>query len=140
MKNYYRRCDGVTLTEVLVAIAILGLVIAGFLSASNMLRRTRKISENHYKAVIIANNRIERAKQVDMQDLDLLEEFQTSVNDLGAPDPDGRFLRTTVITPHYDNDPLLTHVAVTVHTPLLPGARSRGSEELSTILTEYLEP
>ena len=130
---------GFTLTEVMISMLLLGLVMGGFFQVANISRRTRRQAQNHYTAVIIANNRIERAKHIDLADLVMLEEIETQINELGVSDPDGAFLRTTVIEPNYDDDPLLTRVTVMVSPPSTAwGSEARSTEIVSTILTEYL--
>ncbi len=135
------RCQGFTLTEVMVAMLLLGLVMGGFLKLATQSARTREAAHNHFIAVIIAHNRIERARYSRMDELPLLAERDTVVNELGAPDPEGRFLRTTALTPDYDDNPLLMRMTVSVHPPTSArGTTARPVETVSTVLTEYLEP
>ena len=141
MKHASSPCAGITLTEIMVAIVILGMVMGGFFKVTTMARRTRKLAQSHYAAVIIANNRIERAKQAEFDDLYLLEETETVVNEMGTPDPDGAFLRSTAVHANYDGDPLLKRIVVSVEPPSILGAAApRSTEVVSTVLTDYLEP
>ncbi len=135
-----KRSEGFTLTEVMVATLLLGLVMGGFFKLATQTGRTRETAHNHFIAVIIANNRIERARYSRLDEIPLLAERETVVNELGAPDPDGRFLRTSVLLPDYDDDPLLIRMTVSVQPLLARRGTARPVETVSTVLTEYLEP
>ncbi len=132
---------GFTLTEVMVAILLLGVVMGGFFHVASMSRRSRKLAHDHYTAVLIANNRIVRAASMPLQDVLLFEENGTMVNELGVLDPNGAFLRTTVVAGNYNGDPLLTRITVSVQPPSIRGGlAARSTESVSTVLTDYLEP
>ena len=140
-RQYTANTGGFTLTEVMVATLILGLVMGGFFQVTSMSRRMRAQAQHHYVAVIVANNRIERAKHMRLADVALLQETDTVVNELGAPDPDGQYLRTTVIEPDYDGESMLMRIRVSVQPPAMGyGNSDRPVETVSTVLTEYLEP
>lgn len=133
---------GFTFVESVAALAILGMVMAGVCRVLISSARTRWAAHNMYVAVIIANNRIERAKNMSADELGLLAERETPVDALGAPDPDGPFTRTTSITRGHRGDARVTRIDVTVHAPPLRFLRNapRPSESVSTLLTEYLDP
>lgn len=133
--------SGLTLVEVLIAVGLLGMMMAGFYAVISASTRTRIMAHNQYVAVTIANNRIERAKHMRIEELPLLVESGTPVNNLGSPDPDGPFKRTTTITPNQNGDPLVTRISVTVQAPRVRRGTTTGlTETVSTLLTEYLEP
>jgi len=129
--------------EIMVASLILALAMGGFYQVISMTSRTRKKAYNQYIAVVMANNRIERAKNMRMADLPMLAETDTTVDPLGVPDPNGTFVRSTQILPNQNGDARLTRIIVTVQPPLFsrgPVLDPRPSETVSTLLTEYLEP
>jgi hypothetical protein len=130
-----------TYVEVMLALTILGVVMVGSYRAIISLVRLRKSAHNHYVAVVMANNRVERAKNASFSDLPLLAEDRVPVNELGAPDSNGPFHRSTVITTGHGGDARLTRVVVTVEVPLLSRRDGqRPAESVSTLLTEYIEP
>lgn len=136
-----RTAQGMTYVEVLVALAVLGVVMVGCYHVIASLTRLRQATRNHYLAVVIANNRIERAKAVSFSDLSLLAEDRVPIAMSGAPDPDGPFHRTTTVQTNYNNDARLACVTVTVEPPRLRRQdKQRPAESVSTLLTEYLEP
>lgn len=132
---------GFTLVEVMVAVGLLGMTIAGFYAVLTASTRTRIMAHNRYVAVTIANNRIERAKYMRMEELPLLEEEGTLVNALGSPNPQGPFIRSTVIAPHQNGDARLARITVSVQAPRVRRGTTTGlTETVSTLLTEYLDP
>ncbi|MDZ4199262.1 MAG: prepilin-type N-terminal cleavage/methylation domain-containing protein [Kiritimatiellia bacterium] len=133
---------GFTFLETIAAMAILGLALTGFYRVLIQSARTRQAAHHHYVAVIIANNRIERAKNLRFEDLPLLAESQVAVDQLGSPDTAGTFLRSTVVAPNQGGDPRVTRLTVTVRAPSMrrDGSGTRPSESVSTLLTEYLVP
>ena len=136
------RVHGYTFIEIVVAMAILALAMAGIYRVMTVSMQARQVSQNHYVATVMANNRIERAKNLTYGNLSLLEETDRPVDELGAPDLAGRYLRTTEIEPDYGGETNVTRVTVTV----VPPSPNRRSDEglppvsVSTLLTTYLEP
>lgn len=134
-----RSRGGFTVVEVVLAISLLAVAMAGVYRVLESAFRLRRAAHHHYLAVVIANNRIERAKSVDFNMLPLLGEDRVPVNDQGVPEPDGPFHRTTEVATGYEGNPRLARVRVTVETP--PMRRHRRvpvTESVSTLLTEYV--
>ncbi len=132
---------GVTYVEILVALLVLAVVMVGGYRIIVAMARLRQSVHNHYSAVVIANNRIERAKNMSFSDLNLLAEDKVPITAAGVPDANGPFTRTTVVEPNYGGNPRITRIEVTVEVPrLLRRDGRRPSESVSTLLTEYLEP
>ncbi len=137
--------EGFTFIEVMIAMTLLVLSMAGAYQVVNMSMQARQNAHNYYTATIIANNRIERAKNVTFGNLEMLAEDNNRVNELGAPDPAGRYHRITTV----DVNPIegieegkLTRIAVVVQAPApTTGRDTEGPSVLvSTLLTTYLEP
>ena len=135
-----RRRQGFTLAEVLVALFLLVFVMAGVYRVMNMSARLRMAAHSHYLAVIIANNRIERAKNVGFSELPFMAEDSVRVNDLGIPDPEGHFRRTTEVRMDFEGNPRLALMTVTVEPPPSTRGGARAAESVTTLLTEYVEP
>ena len=137
-----RTKNGFSLVEVVVAMFILSIAMAGAYRILTVSMQTRQVAVNHYVATVMANNRIERAKNLAFGELSTLAENERAVDELGVPDADGRYLRTTVVEESLNGDPTLTRITVSV----VPPAPNRRSAEglppvsISTILNNLLQP
>ena len=131
---------GFTLAEVLVALFLLAFVMAGVYRTMTMSARLRTTAHRHYLAVIVANNRIERAKNVGFGELPFLAEDGVRVNDQGVPDAEGQFRRTTEVRMEHGGNPRLAWMRVTVELPSARRGADRVSESVTSLLTEYVEP
>lgn len=131
--------NGFTLVEVVIALLLVVVVLAGaYLLIVHAARLTR-MARDHYIAINIAKNRLERARNFQYSDLYLLQESNMIVDENGAPGENGRFNRSTEVITNYA--PNLTQINVTVR------IRSRRNnqfgteqERISTLFTRYLEP
>lgn len=134
--------DGYTFVEVVVAMVLLAIGLAGIYRVMAVSMQSRQVAQNHYTATVMANNRIERAKNLAFGELDMLIETERAVNELGLPDVDGRFLRTTLIEESWGGDATLTRITVTI----VPPSPNRRSDEglapvsVSTLLNNNLQP
>ncbi len=124
----------------MVALFLLVFVMAGVYRTMAMSARLRVTAHGHYLAVIIANNRIERAKNVGFGELPFMVEDSVRVNDQGVPDADGRFRRTTAVHMEHGGNPRLARMTVTVELPASRARSDRVFESVTTLLTEYMEP
>jgi prepilin-type N-terminal cleavage/methylation domain-containing protein len=130
---------GFTFTEVAIAIVLLGMAMAGVYRMITVGMNTRKYVHSHYVATVIANNRIERAKNLVFGELPLLTEQGVTIDELGAPDTEGVFRRFTTITTNWDGDPRVSRITVMVQFPNpLDRNGQPGSNEVSTLITEFL--
>ncbi len=132
---------GFTLVEIMIAVTVLGLAMAGAYRIINMSTQARLDAHNFYIATVIANNRIERAKNMLYTDLPLMAEATNRVDEVGAPNPQGQYRRFTEVESDWDGDPRVTRVAVSVITPptLRVPTNRTARITVSTLLTEYLE-
>lgn len=122
-----------------MALSLLAASMAGVYRLLDSAFRLRRAAHHHYLAVVIAKNRIERAKSIDFTMLALLAEDRVRVNDQGVVDPDGLFRRTTEVATTFEENVRLVRLRVTVETP--PRRRHQGApvtESVSTLLTEYV--
>ncbi len=120
---------GFTLTEVMIASAILVIFVGAFYSAFLMGIHTLDVSVNHYRANAIARNRIQRARSFDYSSIELLHENESPIDHNGNLDPQGTFRRSTTINTNTVTAPYTVLVEVGVRFPI----RSSGS--LSAPLT-----
>ncbi len=122
-----------TFVELMIAIALSGIVAAaaiGLISSMNWgMNRTRRTST----ATEIANNRIADLQNFTYDDLTAMAENNLRVNDLGTPDSDGIYLRTTTIGNEAYH---CRQVTVTVTAPWRP---ERDDVEIS-LTTIILDP
>lgn len=134
------RKRGVTMVEVLISLFITVMALAGgYLIIVQSLELSRS-ARNHYIAVSIAKNRLERARNFEYSDLTLLAENNLVCDANGVPDPNGWFRRSTQINTNYAIG--LTEITVTVKirdtkTGTWPSG-TVNQEEISSLFTEYL--
>ncbi len=133
---------GYTLVEVVVAMAILAIALAGIYRVMTVSMQTRQVALNHYVATVMANNQIERAKNLAFGNLSLLIEHERAVDELGTTDANGRYLRTTLIEPVWGGESNLTRITVTILPPAPNRSSSAGNDpvSVSTLIKKPYEP
>ncbi len=89
---------GVGLLEVIIALFIFATCITGMCSAIVMLRQANDRSRDHYVAINLAKNRLERARSFGYDQLPLFVETQTLVDRSGTATQTGDFRRSTVVS------------------------------------------
>ncbi len=137
--QHHSRRAGFTLVEVVVAVFLLGIGLAGGYRVITHAMQTRAHAHDYYLATVIANNRIERAKNLAFSEISgQLTERRIRVNELGVPDPQGRFFRSTLVVQNWGFDSKVTGIIVRVEVPhRTRGTRAGGGlVTLSTLLTE----
>ncbi|MDA1044390.1 MAG: prepilin-type N-terminal cleavage/methylation domain-containing protein [Verrucomicrobia bacterium] len=90
--------NGVTLVEMLTALLIFALAIGGLCSLAVSAKQILDTSRDHYVAVNLAKNRIERVKTFNFNELNLFVEAGTILDESGAPDPAGSYSRATAVS------------------------------------------
>lgn len=116
-----KRCDGFTMTEVMVASMILMLFVGGFVGSFIMAIRTLNVSNNHYRATSIAQNRIQRARSFDYASLTLLNETEVAIDRHGNINSSGEFRRSTSVNTNTATAPHTVRVQVQVRYPVRTG-------------------
>ena len=133
---------GMTLLETVIALSVFMVCAAGIATMIVESKRLSDRARDHYQAINIAKNRLERARNMQVAVLPLLVESNTYLNVNGASvrPEQAPFRRNTQVrtVPGATN---LTEVIVIVE------IRNRASwefgvvkEELRTYFTEYQEP
>jgi prepilin-type N-terminal cleavage/methylation domain-containing protein len=103
--------EGFTLVETMTALLIMAMAVAGLCSLALTSKQILDTSRDHYVAVNLAKNRIERVKTFAFDELDLFGEAGTRLDSAGAPDPNGFYSRATSVTNITDN---MKEVIVTI--------------------------
>jgi len=117
--------------------ALLAIVIAAFYALIPQTARLIRGGRNHYIAVNLCKDRIERTRSFQYSQLYLMAETNTIIDDNGSPISDGLFRRATIINTNYE--PNLTLVTVNVEMKNVKSMFFAGeTESCSAIFTEYL--
>lgn len=103
--------SGLGLVEVIISLFIFASTIAGMCAVMVMMRTAGDRARDHYVAINLAKNRLERAMSFGFDQLSLFAESQVMLNGQGAPAAAGDFRRTTTVT---TITPTLKEVRVTV--------------------------
>ena len=131
---------GYTFVEVLVALAILGISIGGAYRLLISAMRTRTLMQDQYIATVLANNRVESAKNAPFESLITFRELNSAVDEMGLLDAGGDYTRSTTVQTSWSGNPRVTRVEVMVQAPALPGVSQGPRVRVATLLTEYEEP
>ncbi len=135
--NFSRARDraGMTLVEVVVAMGLLGIGLAGGYYAVTGAMQARKHAHDYYVGTLIANNQIERAKNLPLSQVSSLAEDHTAVDELGTAAGTLRFRRTTALTTNWNNHASITKIDVMVGVPL-PRQSGFATTSVSTLLVD----
>lgn len=106
-----RARDGLGLVEVVIALFIFAAMVAGMCGLVLIARESSDRARDHYVAVNLAKNRLERAKSFGFDQLSMFAEDKVRMNSQGVQTPNGDFRRTTIVS---NVTPNLTEVRVTV--------------------------
>ncbi|MBN1671710.1 MAG: hypothetical protein JXR37_11780 [Kiritimatiellae bacterium] len=137
--NRLRSEEGLSLIELGIAMLLLSIVMAGAFGLVFQAGRMNRMARNHYVAINIAKNRVERARNFEYSDLYLLAEAGLTVDENGSPAPEGGYRRATLVNTNYAER--LTEMTVRVEIRDIGTGTFRGEEEvLNTLFTHYVEP
>jgi len=135
VKHRARRFGGFTVIEVMVSLLILVLVVAGGYSLIARAANLSRAARHHYVAISLAKNRIERTRNFEFKDLNLLGESDVVMDANGSPVPSGWYSRTTTVSTNYG--PGLTEIVVTVKIRnMKTGGFGTEQESLRTLLAD----
>ena len=117
-KKSLTNSKGISLTEVLFSAVITSIAITGILSVFIQTAGVEKVVNLQYVAMNIAKDRLERSKTLKttggFASLLTLTEEDAVVDSSGAPDINGNFKRSTLVTPSYKANSKLTRIDVSV--------------------------
>lgn len=115
--NTHNTQRGMSLLEMTFASAIFMIVIISVIPLIDGMVGRFQMARDHYVATSICQSRIERARMTPFNDLRLFIESTNNpsfLNDVGEPDPDGRFKRITSVTTNSPSAGLCT-MTVSTH-------------------------
>ncbi len=104
--------QGFTLTEVMTAVVVLAIFMIGCYQAVTGALWMNQTARDHFVATQLANNRLERARNIPFTSLNLLVENQVVMVSDGTPSLSGPFRRSTTINANYGSN--LTECVVRV--------------------------
>lgn len=125
------------MVEALVSIVLLALVIAGSYSLIIQSSGAIRSARNHYLAVNIGKDRVERARNFAYNQLYLLAESLVIVDENGNPANGGSYRRTTSINTNYQPNLTLVSVQTDIRNRKSNTFKD-DSETVSGLFTEYL--
>lgn len=132
---------GFTLVEVMVGLFLIVLVLGGAYGVVSRAQALQRAARDHYVAIAIAKNRLERAHAFQYEsNLMLLSESAVVVNDNGNPDVNGMFQRQTIVNTNYAPGLTEIQVVVKIRNRFTGGFDSSGAnkEEMMCLFTKYL--
>ena len=140
-KSIFGFRDGMTILEVIIAVSIFSICVVGMCALIQKSRELSDMARDHYIAVNIAKNRLERVRTYDFDQITEFSELEGTPVDVSGNDVSGsdyRFLRFTAVSNVTAN---LREVNVIV------GIRNRVSltftgerESVKSLFADYQEP
>ncbi len=110
--------SGTSLVEVIVALVLFALFIAGASRLLMAMRQTTDLSRAHYTAAHLAKNQIEQVRstmeKLGFDTIAFQKEENTQVDDAGNWSDVGKYMRTTTIVYPHNGNPNLADIIVTV--------------------------
>lgn len=129
---------GATIVEVIMALMIFGVCVAGLSGLAMSIHTGSDIARDHYVAANLAKNRLERAKSTTFTQLSTLAENGTVVDVNGTPSAAGNYRRQTTVT---TISPTLQEVTVNVWIRNRVSRRFEPAvENVKSYITEILGP
>lgn len=128
---------GFTLVEVLVSVVLLAMVIAGSYTLIGRATALMRSARNHYVALNLCKNRLERARIMAYRDLPLLAETNMQVDANGVVSSLGDFRRSTILGTNAAAG--MTELIVNTEVRSVRSQTFRGEmESASCLFTEFL--
>ena len=130
-----RSAGGFTLIESLIAMVVLAMVMGGAYTLIVQSAQLSRAARDHYVAVNLAKNRMERARNFQYSDLRLVAESNMIVDENGNPNTAANFKRTTVVTTNYSAN--VTQVSVSVQIRNYRTGSWGATEQMSSLFANY---
>lgn len=133
--NKSKAKSGFTLVEAMIASVVLTMVMGGAYSLVVQAAQMSRSARDHYVAVNLAKNRLERARNFQYSDLRLVAENNLVVDENGNPNTAANFRRTTAVTTNYAAN--ITQVIVTVQIRNFRTGSWGAQEQMSSLFANY---
>lgn len=115
---YSKNSAGMTIVEVVTSMALIGMLIGGFLGLLIEDIKTAQTIDYNYVSLNIAKSRMDRIRELrrdkGYSNLSTATETDITIDRNGLPDADGEFTRSTTITPNFEGKTNLTKITVSV--------------------------
>lgn len=128
---------GFTLIEAIISAALLAMVIAGSYKILGQASRLMRTSRNHYIAINIGKNRLERARLLEYDQLTMLAETNILVDTSGLPSSAGDFRRSTILNTNVTPGLMMLTVNTEIRNTMTQ-AFTGEVESVSSLFTSYL--
>ena len=119
----------------MIASVVLTMVMGGAYSLVVQAAQMSRSARDHYVAVNLAKNRLERARNFQYGDLRLVGENNVVVDENGNPNTAANFRRTTAVTTNYSAN--ITQVIVTVQIRNFRTGLWGAQEQMSSLFANY---
>jgi prepilin-type N-terminal cleavage/methylation domain-containing protein len=129
--------DGFTMVEVMVSVFLMALVMTGAYALITRASALSRVARNHYVAVSLCKNRLERARTLDYASVPLLAENNVIVNDSGMPESGAMFSRTTTVNTNTVSTNCLEMVVTVKIRNQRSGQFVGEKEQMSSLYTDY---
>lgn len=130
------RRDGFGLVEAVFALVIITMVMGGAYSLLSQSHFMTAVARDHYQAVSLAHNTLERIKNLPVQDMVLMEESNVRIDQNGNKASEGMFRRTIEV----EDGAVSGVVQVTVTVEIINrrnGDFDGKKESVTTLLTDF---
>ena len=112
--TFLKNSKGMTIMEVIISVVLIALVVVALFAALTQSAVFSKRIDLIYVASYIAQSRIDALKKLDFDQIDLSDETDVRVDEIGNLDLNGKYLRSTEITADFDGNSYLKKVKVSV--------------------------
>ncbi|RKY42975.1 MAG: hypothetical protein DRP85_01215 [Candidatus Makaraimicrobium thalassicum] len=115
MADSFKTSRGITLVEVVMAVALTAIVVVSLGASMTQSSVFSMRIERVYTASYLAQRRIDMLKRLRFDELSGAAETDIRIGADGNIDSNGDYTRTTEITTNFDGNPYLTKIKVTVN-------------------------
>ena len=109
-----KNSKGMTIVEIIISVILIAIVVVALFAALTQSAVFSKRIDLIYTASYIAQSRIDALKKLDFDQVDLSEETDVRVDEMGNIDANGKYMRSTEITTDFDGNSYLKKVKISV--------------------------
>ncbi len=136
MAGGVRNQKGMTLTEVVVAVALAAVVIMSILTTVAQHATLSRRIDKMYVCANLARKRMDDLKRLNFRDLEERgEETNVRVDEEGEPDAGGDYTRTTGVASDHSGNPYMAKVKVSVD-KIIDGSATGSPVVIETIFAD----